>query len=87
MSNLEREILRTEIVRKLTPSVIDEANEDVIVDDAGEHPSQHRWTWYLLFCCLTAAIASFQFGYNVASLNSVTQVCNLFASELEQASI
>ncbi len=33
-----------------------------------------KWTVYLIFCCLTVAMASFQFGYNISSLNKPSSV-------------
>ena len=36
------------------------------------------WTIYLLLCCLTVSLASFQFGYNIASLNPPTVLLKEF---------
>lgn len=33
-----------------------------------------RWTLYLVFCCMTISLGSFQFGYNIGSTNLVTPI-------------
>lgn len=36
--------------------------------------TQKKWTLNLFLCCLVVATGSIQFGYNIASMNSVTPV-------------
>ena len=67
------------VVRKLNTVVEEEHGEEEYVENSENH-RREKWTWCLLLCCLTASIASFQYGYNVASLNSVTQVAKQFSS-------
>jgi hypothetical protein len=33
-----------------------------------------RLNYYLVLCCITVSLGSFQFGFNIASLNSPTEV-------------
>lgn len=40
----------------------------------GNRKKKQRWTLYLALCCMTICLASFQFGYNIGSLNLVTPV-------------
>lgn len=37
-----------------------------------------KWTLYLIFCCITASLFSFQFGFNIASNNSPAETLKLF---------
>jgi len=40
------------------------------------------WTLYLAFCCITVCFGSFQFGYNIGSLNLVTPVIKNYFDEV-----
>ena len=41
-----------------------------------------KWTWYLALCCVTVCLGSFQFGYNIGSLNLVEPVVIKFYDEI-----
>ncbi len=42
-----------------------------------EAGANKKWTGYLIFCSLIVCLSSFQFGYNIGSINPVTPVNNL----------
>jgi hypothetical protein len=39
-----------------------------------EAGTNRKWTRFLILCSLTVCLSSFQFGYNIGSVNSVTPV-------------
>lgn len=36
--------------------------------------TNQRWTLYLVLCCMTVSLGSFQFGYNLGSMNLITPI-------------
>lgn len=49
-------------------------------------PAKGKWTVYLLFCCLTACMGSFNFGYNIGALNLPTPLIkDFYAKKYYQA--
>ena len=50
----------------------DEAIEAINVGESGK--AKDKWTLYLLLCCITASLASFQFGFNIGATNLPTPV-------------
>lgn len=43
-----------------------------------KRPTSAKWTVYLLLCCLTACMGSFNFGYNIGALNLPTPLIKNF---------
>ncbi|CAF0876174.1 unnamed protein product [Brachionus calyciflorus] len=46
--------------------------------DSKTPKTNDKWTLYLVLCVLTVTSASFQFGYNISSMNSPAQILNDF---------
>jgi hypothetical protein len=49
------------------------------LNNSKSQPRQtEKWTFNLVFCCLVVSLMSFQFGYNISSLNPVTSLVKDF---------
>ncbi|CAF0876193.1 unnamed protein product [Brachionus calyciflorus] len=48
------------------------------ITEKKEHQTNQNWTLFLFLCVLTVTSASFQFGYNISSLNPPTDILKEF---------
>lgn len=60
---IEKYNMNSEVVQSLTES-----------HEAQTAPYNKKWTAYLVLCALIACLSSFQFGYNIGSVNTITPV-------------
>ena len=63
---IEKYNLDSEVYQNLTENL-----------EAKNASNNKKWTFYLVFCSFIVCLSSFQFGYNVGSVNSITPVSSI----------